>query len=232
MAVAATLFVAAIPAALILTVVRLMVFDPDYYRNGYERHDVAAATGMSRTELDEATTQIQAYFRGGPPVSLVVQKEWGREPLYNAREQQHLADVRDVLNLAFRAQEASLVYLVVAGGALLAFRRPSGRRSLASWAAAGAGLTLALFVVVGLLALSDFNWLWTRLHMIWFSNDLWMLDPRTDYLIRLYPVAFWFGAVIDVVVRSAFAAFAALLVSWGYLWSLAVSPGRSGLTST
>ncbi|GIW07496.1 MAG: hypothetical protein KatS3mg060_2301 [Dehalococcoidia bacterium] len=99
-ALAMAAFVAAVPLVIVLSVVRLLVFDPDYYRRGYERHGVAATAGMTRAQLDEATAQVQAYFRGGPTVSLVVRKEWGRELLFNQREQQHLADVRDLLTLA------------------------------------------------------------------------------------------------------------------------------------
>jgi integral membrane protein (TIGR01906 family) len=220
---AGVLFVLAVPPALVLTVVRVMVFDPGYYQRGYQRHGVAASTGMGREQLAEATAQVQAYFRGGRPVSLVVQKEWGREPLFNAREQQHLADVRDVLGRAFRAQEASLIYLLGAAVGLRAFRRPAGTRTLARWASAGAGLTLATVAVLGLLVLGDFDAFWPEFHRLWFHNDLRILDARTDYLIRLYPVPFRFEAVIDVALRSAAAAGALLLLAQGYLRWLADS---------
>ena len=217
----AALFIVALPLALVLTVIRLMVFESGYYQRGYERHGVARTTGMSREQLAEATVQVQAYFGGGPPVSLVIQKERGREPLFNAREQRHLADVRDLLNLAFRVQEASLVYVVGVAVGLLAFGRPGGANRLARWVSGGATLTLAVFAVLGLLALGDFQALWTRFHLLSFDNDLWMLDPRTDYMIRLYPVPFWFDAVIDVVVRSAAMAGVLLVTAQVYLRWLA-----------
>jgi integral membrane protein (TIGR01906 family) len=170
-------------------------------------------TGLSQPELAEATRQVQAYFHGGLPVSLVVQKEWGREPLFSAREQSHLADVRDLMNLAWRVQDAALAYVVLVGVGLIASRRAAGARRLARWLAAGAGFTVAIFVTLGLLALGDFESLWTQFHLLSFSNDLWLLDPRTDYLIRLYPVPFWFDAVTDLVVRSVGTALILLLLS-------------------
>ncbi|MBI2941888.1 MAG: TIGR01906 family membrane protein [Chloroflexi bacterium] len=211
------LVVLALPLALVLSNVRLLVFDPGYYLRGYERFGGAQATRMSPEQLAEATAQIQAYFGGGPPVSLVVQKEWGREPLFNAREQQHLADVRDLLDRTLRVQEVSAAYVLGVAATLLVLRRSAGAKTLARWVSVSTGLTLATFVVLGLLAIGDFQSFWTQFHLLSFSNDLWMLDPRTDYMIRMYPAPFWFNAILDIIVRSALGAIVLLLLAQGYL---------------
>jgi integral membrane protein (TIGR01906 family) len=56
---------------------------------------------------------------------------------------------------------------------------------------------------VGLLSLVDFSGLWTRFHQVAFRNDLWQLDPRTDYLIMLFPEPFWFTATISMATTVA-----------------------------
>jgi integral membrane protein (TIGR01906 family) len=222
--VAAVLFVVALPLALVLTNVRLLVFDPGYYQRGYERNEVPRTTSMTAAQLAEATAQVQAYLGGGPPVSLTVQKEWGSEPLFNAREQAHLADVRDLLTLALRVQESTALYVLGTAAALLLLYRSRGAVLLARWLTIAASATLALFAILGLFALGDFDWFWTQFHRLSFSNDLWLLDPRTDYMIRLYPVPFWFAAVLDVVLRSVGVALALLVAAQYYLrW---LSPER------
>lgn len=214
----ATLFVLALPLALVLTNIRILAFDPAYYQWGYDQNQVGQWTGMSDAQLAEATRQVQAYFRGGPPVALVVQKEWGPENLFNQREMQHLADVRDLLGTAMRVQELSLAYLAVVAAFLLVGRRPDGARTLARWAAIASGATLGLFAVVGLLAMGDFESFWRQFHVLSFNNGLWLLDWRTDYMIRLWPQPFWFDAVLRVVLRSAIGAGAILLAAQIYLW--------------
>jgi integral membrane protein (TIGR01906 family) len=57
------------------------------------------------------------------------------------------------------------------------------------WSAA---LMVGVVVLVGVLSLLDFDGLWTRFHQVAFRNDMWLLDPRTDYLIMLFPEPFWF----------------------------------------
>ena len=42
----------------------------------------------------------------------------------------------------------------------------------------------------------NFNRLFHLFHIISFSNEFWMLDPASDYLIMLFPQGFWFDATL------------------------------------
>jgi integral membrane protein (TIGR01906 family) len=76
----------------------------------------------------------------------------------------------------------------------------------------GGKLTLALVGVVGLLALVGFNRLFLLFHLISFSNDFWMLDPRRDYLIAMFPQGFFFEATM-LIAFCTIAAAAVLAVA-------------------
>jgi integral membrane protein (TIGR01906 family) len=67
----------------------------------------------------------------------------------------------------------------------------------------GGIVTVALLGLAGLLSLVDFSEAFVRFHQMAFSNDLWMLDPRTDYLIMLYPEGFWLDATLRIAMLSA-----------------------------
>jgi integral membrane protein (TIGR01906 family) len=71
---------------------------------------------------------------------------------------------------------------------------PLGREMLLSVA-----LMIAAIVVVGAMALVDFDAFWTRFHQLAFRNGLWLLDPTRDYLIMLFPEPFWFAGTIRFV---------------------------------
>ena len=45
--------------------------------------------------------------------------------------------------------------------------------------------------------MSDFNKYFLLFHEMFFSNDLWLLNPETDLLIRMLPEGFF----LDMVVR-------------------------------
>ena len=57
---------------------------------------------------------------------------------------------------------------------------------------------LAAVTAVILLACIDFNSLFVLFHKVAFTNDLWLLNPQTDLLIRLMPIEFFisYAAII------------------------------------
>ena len=68
--------------------------------------------------------------------------------------------------------------------------------------------------VLVLLACIDFDSLFILFHKVAFTNDLWLLDPRTDLLIRLMPIEF-------------FISYAAII---GGLWLLGMAAMLAGST--
>jgi integral membrane protein (TIGR01906 family) len=63
----------------------------------------------------------------------------------------------------------------------------------------GAVVTVAFLGSVMLWALIDFNSIFYFFHILSFSNDLWLLDPATDYLIMMFPEGFFFDSAILMV---------------------------------
>ena len=51
-----------------------------------------------------------------------------------------------------------------------------------------------------LFALIDFDSFWRNFHEIFFTNDLWLLDPRTDILIMMVPLQFFYDLVMRIVI--------------------------------
>ena len=82
-----------------------------------------------------------------------------------------------------------------AGLALIALGLLFGRRSARR---AGVLLALAMITAVAVVAAvlllrADFNALFIRFHELVFTNDLWLLDPATDAMIRMLPEPFFEG---------------------------------------
>lgn len=195
-------FVLGVPVLLVLSNVRSLVYDPRLYERGYERYGVAATTGMSREQLRVATEQIMAYFEHGTPVSLRIVKEQGEAALFNDKETRHLADVRELLQRLFAAQQLAGLYALAFVLTSPWWGRPRALAALGAHGVAAGLTTLALIGGLGLGALLSFDTLFTRFHLISFANDDWMLDPRTDYLIRMFPFGFWFDAALGLAATT------------------------------
>ncbi|MBE5807884.1 MAG: DUF1461 domain-containing protein [Clostridiales bacterium] len=82
----------------------------------------------------------------------------------------------------------------------LALRGQTGRARPAWFA-----LTLVLlpFTVFAVWACLDFDAAFTFFHRRLFSNDLWLLDPRTDLLIRICPESMFMSMGLRIALTSA-----------------------------
>lgn len=188
-------FVVFLPLLIIGTSLRALVTDRDLILKGFRDNQVAQTTGLDDPQLQRVADAFVAYFQA-PPGQLQMQVvAFGQSrPLFNDREVTHMEDVQAVVQLFLRLQLIAAAVVVVRVLSALTIERSTlaiGRDMLISTA-----LMVLLVVLVGVLSLVDFEALWTRFHQIAFRNDLWLLDPRTDYLIMLFPEPFWFTATL------------------------------------
>jgi len=177
------------------------------YSYGFGKYDIAGVTGIERAELDKSAGALISYWNSGEEyISIIVEKNGAPFALFNAREIAHLKDVKALVRLDYAA--LAVTGLICAGYAAFAFwyRRPSHRRDLATAGFSGGIVSLGLLAVVGALALADPGGVWEQFHLMSFTNDLWLLDPRQDYLIMMFPEDFWADSVLVVGGLTAFLA--------------------------
>jgi integral membrane protein (TIGR01906 family) len=195
-------FVLLLPLLIIGTSLRGLVTDRDFVLRGFEDNHVATTTGLDDAQLRRIADAFVAYFEGPRgQIQLQVTAFGQSRPLFNDREVAHMEDVQVLVQFFLRMQLIAAAAVVVRLAFAVAFDRsvaPTGRDMLLS-----TGLMVALVVVVGVLSLLDFDALWTRFHQIAFRNDLWQLDPTSDYLIMLFPEPFWFTATIRMATSVA-----------------------------
>jgi integral membrane protein (TIGR01906 family) len=209
----------ALPLALVSSNVRAVALDQRFYTAEFARYDIGPATGFTSEQLRSIAQAFIVYF-DDPPGRMDVQVARGvvMQPLFNERELAHMEDVQALMHLVARVRLVALAYIgayVLAG---LLWRRAAFVPVLARTVAAGAGVTGALFVGLGALAATDFSELFIQFHLVSFANDLWQLDPRRDYLIRLFPQGFFQDAALRVaaltIAQALLLGVAALLALW------------------
>ncbi len=212
-------FVIALPILLFTTNIRFLASDTGFLESSLRRHDSAENTGVALGELDYAVGAIVRYFEDDAQTLRILVFTGGEETaLFSAEETLHMQDVKGLMRTIFRANEVALGFVLayVAGTVLWAGER-SGR-DLARDTLAGVGVGGAVGVAVGILALVGFESAWERLHEIVFTNDLWLLDPRTDRLIQMFPESFWEEATFIVVGLALAEAAVLVAITGAYLW--------------
>lgn len=199
--------------SLFMISIEVTAYDIDFYRAQFEKLDRAEVIGIEFEELMIVTDGLIDYLKDDR-AALDMKADFDGElrQVFNEREISHMVDVKNLFILAGKIKWAGL-----AGAALLLIislsitSRESTRRLSKSfiWAfIIFAGITSG----AAYYAVTDFSSFWTNFHHIFFTNDLWLLDPSTDVLIMMVPEEFFFATVIRIVITFA-AAVIVLLTS-------------------
>lgn len=192
---AASLLTGIVVALVIVAVAIIPFLSPQWIAFGQERSQAAAWTGFSPEELQTATNAILSDLTWGPPDFDV---EIAGVPVLNARERQHMRNVRTVFMGLFAAAALSVTVLLVAT------RRRDRVRMWRAVRRGAIGLIIGT-VVLGVVGLVAFDQLFELFHRVFFPSGSYLFDPATDRLVQLFPFQFWeetamaVGAVIIVL---------------------------------
>ncbi len=191
------LFVLCLPILLLTASIGWAVNSSWLYEYGFHKYNISQTTGLAQSELKKAATELINYFNSDEEyITLTVVKDGEPFELFNKKEVIHLKDVKGLIWLDYRVSVGTLVYALAYAGVCLLWRRKRHWRQLAWGVVGGSGITLALMLALGIGTLLDFDWLFLQLHLISFTNEMWLLDPTKDYLIMLFPGGFWYDAAI------------------------------------
>ena len=166
-------------------------------------------TGLPEREYPGMAVHITDYLKGRKDsFQYVLRGTDGAEILcFHDYEQTHMADCRDLILLD------GAVFLICAvlgaGSAVVVLRADADGRAASRRGAKRALIALGgIAAALALWAVLDFEGFFTTFHRIAFRNDLWLLNPGTDLLIRLMPE----GMFIDLGVKGLTAFAAGMLV--------------------
>ena len=220
---AAGLLVLAVPLFLITASVAWAVNDAGLYRQGFHRYSISAVTRISDPDLVRVGSEIRRYFNSREePLAVQARVQGMERDLFNDREVRHMADVKRLIWGVYAAAVVSGAYLLAITMLAITFGgsawKPGRYGAAVAWLYLSGGvLTLVLLLLVGLLALTGFEGLFLAFHRISFSNNLWQLNQNTDFLLMMFPQAFWFDATMRVAGGAVVGALAAIVLPGGYL---------------
>lgn len=197
--IAALLFIVALPVALVTTSVRVVINAPQLYEYATDHYNTTETTGIERSELLRASGELRDYFNNGEDTIFVrVQRDGGPISLFNPRETAHLRDVKNLMQLTFRVQEATVLFVLAYVVLVFVWAKEGSFRSLAKQILTSGLVTLVVVGALGVVAVSGFEAAFNQFHVIAFDNDLWKLNPARDHLIQMFPEAFWQDVSIGV----------------------------------
>ena len=121
--------------------------------------------------------------------------------VFQEHEAAHMADCRDLIRLdAMVCIACGIAALLLTACGLW---RRDGRRDFLRGMIRGMLGIAGIVLILGTWAAVNFSGLFVTFHRIAFRNDGWLLNPRTDLLIRLMPVSFFVRLGLRGLLRFA-----------------------------
>lgn len=188
----------ALQVLLVLAMLFAVTFDRAYYSSEYARLGVYESCGADAETLERATDILLEYLRGGADVLSGQGVIDGQQrDIFGEDERAHMVDVKHLFELA-------LVVMLSAGVVAIASVLLAGhdRRRTAQGALIGMGLFAVLLVAVGTWCALDFNSAFNAFHGLLFDNGLWIMDPNTQFMIRMFPADFFAGMGLRIALYT------------------------------
>ena len=167
------------------------------------RHTSPKVTGLPDQQYPEMGHMITDYLMGRRDdfQYYFTDSDGNMVVCFSAHEENHMADCRRLIGIAGSCRwilaGVSLV-LIIAGIVLREYRK-----SLANGVLAGFGVSVLMCLAGLVWGLMSFDSLFTAFHRLLFTNEGWILDARTDMLIRLMPTSFFVSLGIKVLLTVA-----------------------------
>ena len=187
--------------ALLLTSFQVAIYgDKEYkfYEKEYAKYEVTEELGMTMEDVMDVTDKMMAYLIGErEELSVMTTVEGKEQDFFNEQDRLHMADVKNLFLGGLK-----LRWILLAAAVVLAFilliRKVKLREILSGAYFRALAICGSLKVILGILFSSDFNTYFTIFHEIFFTNDLWLFDPETDYMIRMLPEGFFYDMVMRI----------------------------------
>jgi integral membrane protein (TIGR01906 family) len=203
-ATARIIFAVTLIMSLFISVITFYCLDTSYYIDESEKLNTKQVLKMSKEDLDQVCVDLVDYLKGDLQDlnSKTYTIDGQVKNFYNDKEIAHMSDVKDLYQGVVFARNILAVVCLLAL-AYLIFKRDQNTAYLTANTYQKVFLIMfGVFIIVIAYAFIDFNRFWIGFHRMFFTNELWLLDPRTDLLINLMPEPFFFDIVFRIIVTE------------------------------
>ena len=163
---------------------------------GFSQYSQTAHLDVSPARYGDYAHAIAAYLDGKAAAVQVPDPEAGDQlsDACSEKENRHLMDVRAIVSFLKGARWIGGGGVILVLAALYCHGRHQKElflRDAVRGFAGAAGAIVCAALILLTWGLINFDGLFVTFHKIAFTNDLWLLNPRTDLLVALMPLPFF-----------------------------------------
>jgi integral membrane protein (TIGR01906 family) len=188
------------PFIVFVTAIEGAVFDEHFFMQQMAVNQVVENTGIYPDDMEPVVTQILSFLSGHRAdfdiQARLTSKNDKQAPtvavsIFNAKEISHMNDVRNLLLFFLSLRDIMLAVALICLVILLT-TKPAQICQALFW---GSAAFLGLFIVIGFCFYFNFTASFNLFHKLFFSNDLWLMDPETDRIIWIVPEPFFVSLI-------------------------------------
>ena len=186
----------------VLGAVSTSIFELNFYTKTQEKYNVAEKMNISQEEVTEATTVALLYTKGTvKDLDYIVQSKEESFDLYSSQDKEHMIDVKNLYKGMYYVLVGSIIGLFVTIAILIFKRKEINVFGLTLIVNKVSMYTLIFVAMLALFAFVNFDQFWTMFHKVFFSNDLWLMNPNTDALVNLFPEGLFSDLVFRIIYK-------------------------------
>lgn len=186
--------------AMLISIIEWRAYDLTFYDKTYEELHTYEYIGMSKEDLMRTTEVLLSYMQRERADMVVEANVLGKQrEVFNEREKLHMLDVNALILKADYFKYGTFLILAVFGGYLVWKRRSEEIFELSKAGLWALGIFACILIALVGFILVDFDAFWSAFHKVFFTNDLWLLNPYTDIMIQMFPLEFFNKIVLQIV---------------------------------
>ncbi|MDD7267721.1 MAG: TIGR01906 family membrane protein [Lachnospiraceae bacterium] len=155
-----------------------------YFRGQMEANGIEAVTGRSMDDLLRLSRNLISYLQTGRDA--VLETDFARHEILHMQDVYQLYRAATIICIITGIACLILGYLI-----FIRHRRTSDGQQRLRYLTRSMTVYYILIAMVTIACLINFYAMFMLFHEIFFTNDLYLLDPRTDLLIQLLPEQFF-----------------------------------------
>lgn len=182
--------------------IKMTALNPNFYIPRYEKMNLAQDIGVSQKDLNKSIRLLLDYLEDKREDINGKMTWYGVEQsTFNEKEKSHMVDVKALYQNALKTAKVSALIVCL----VFLYFYWNEKEKMFAYLSKGLLSAVASFIVMlmffGFWVLTDFTSFWTWFHTVFFSNQLWLLDPNTDFMICMLPETIFYQIVLSCAIK-------------------------------
>lgn len=175
----------------ILAIIFYVCFDLNFYKDFYQKENLAKTIGTTSDNLITNTQNLLNYLN---------KKEQLNTDWFSQKDILHMVDVQNLYTLSYNIMVYCIIAFIVCTIIIVLMLKKQALLKITK--IFNKVLILFILVIGGLSAVIayNFNSFWIKFHTTIFTNDLWLLSPSESNLIKMVPEEFFISLITKIII--------------------------------